>query len=158
MNDKAQKLINAIKVPASLNERQVMLVKSFAKSKMMDGFTVGSFCRENNLSTATWYSYLENDDFKAYLNDVSNSIVPADEKEAYSKIKKKIMQIAEKENPSIKEIELFTNTFAYVIEADKKERIEALGLSDESIKTGGFKTVDEHKAILLSRLKGNDMK
>lgn len=157
-NNKAQQLIDAIKIPSKLTDKQVMLAKSFAGRKLEDGFTVGNFCKSHGMSTATWYVYMENYDFANYLREVSDAIIPNDEKEAYAKIKKKIMQISEKDNPSIKELELFNSTFSYVIEADKRERIEALGLSDESIKAGSFKTVAERKASILSRLQGDEMK
>lgn len=152
MNDKAERLASAIKIPHTLTDRQVALAKQFVQARMMDGFSVGAFCKENGMSTATWYKWSEDDAFKAYLNELSDAIVPTDEKEAYSKIKKLIMKIAEKENPSIKEIELFTDTFSYVVEADRRERMQALGLG--ATPSADVVSVEERKASLLSKLKG----
>lgn len=156
IENKAEALINAITVPSHLSERQISLAKQFVKSRMMDGFTIAKFCKENGISTKTWYGFMEDEHFQYYLQEIQGAVIPTDEREAYEKIKKKIMEIADKQNPSVKEIELFTDTFAYVVEADKRERMDALGLTEEAVKASSFKTVDEKKALLLSRLKGTD--
>ena len=97
---------------------------------------------------------MEDEHFQVYLHEIQDAIIPTDEREAYEKIKKKILQISEKPNPSIKEIELFTSTFQYIVQADQRERMDALGLSDEAVKASSFKSIDEKKANLLSRLMG----
>ena len=154
-HDKSEALLNAITVPPHLSDKQVMLAKQFVQSRMMDGFTIADFCKENGISSKTWYEYKEDEHFNVYLNEIQNAVIPSDEREAYEKIKKKIMQIADKQNPSVKEIELFTDTFAYVVEADKKERMDKLGLTNKAVKASSHRTVEEKKASLLSRLKGN---
>lgn len=153
--DKADALVNAITIPSHLSDKQVMLAKQFVKSQMMDGFTIAEFCKSNGISTKTWYGYREDAQFNAYLLEIQGAVIPSDEREAYEKIKKKIMQIADKQNPSVKEYELFLDTFEYVVEADKKERMNALGLTNEAVKSSSHRTVEEKKASLLSRLIGN---
>jgi hypothetical protein len=153
MNNKGEQLINAIEVPYSLNEQQATLAKKLVKAKMLEGFSIQSFCTENNISTKTYYAWQENPDFTFYLNQVSDAIIPADEKEAFQKLKKHILKIADKQNPSIKEIELFTDTFSYVVESDKRERMEALGISDgKNNKPNTAKSIEEKRSALLGRL------
>ena len=53
--NKAEALINAIEVPASLSDKQISMAKQFVKSSMMDGFTIAEFCKSNGISTKTWY-------------------------------------------------------------------------------------------------------
>jgi hypothetical protein len=153
MNNKGEQLINAIEVPYSLNEQQATLAKKLVKAKMLEGFSIQSFCTENNISTKTYYAWQENPDFTFYLNQVSDAIIPADEKEAFQKLKKHILKIADKQNPSIKEIELFTDTFSYVVESNKRERMEALGISDgKNNKPNTAKSIEEKRLALLGRL------
>jgi hypothetical protein len=153
MNSKAEKLIDSIEVPYSLSEQQATLAKKLVKARMLDGFSIQSFCTENNISTKTYYAWQENPDFTYYLNQVSDAIIPADEKDAFQKIKKHILKIADKQNPTIKEIELFTDTFSYVVESDKRERMEALGISDgKNNKPNTAKSIEEKRSALLGRL------
>lgn len=153
INSKAEQLINLIKPPISLTDRQVANAKRYVQAKMHDGHTIGNFCSENKISTKTWYTWMEEDAFKSYLNQIADAVVPTNEKDAYAKIKLKILQIAEKTNPSIKEIELFTDTFSYVVEADKRERMVAMGMTDAPTEA---KTIDERKEQLLKRLHAKD--
>ncbi len=153
--NKAEQLINAITVPSNLSEKQAMLAKQFAKSRLMDGFTVANFCKEQGISTKTWYSNMEDESFQEYLHNVQGAIIPDDERTAYEAIKKKILEIAFKPSPSIKEIELFLGSFSYLVEADRREKMDALGLNEASAKSSSFKTVEEKKATLLSRLMGD---
>jgi hypothetical protein len=153
MNSKGEQLINAIEIPYSLSEQQATLAKKLVKAKMLDGFSIQSFCSENGISTKTFYAWQENTDFTCYLNQVSDAIIPADEKDAFQKIKKHILKIADKQNPTIKEIELFTDTFSYVVESDKRERMEALGISDgKNNKPNTAKSIEEKRSALLGRL------
>ncbi|MEH6949630.1 phBC6A51 family helix-turn-helix protein [Bacillus sp. JJ634] len=150
---KAEELVMAIEKPLTVSDKEAHLARLFVKAKMLEGFNVTNFCSENRISTKTWYAYMENPDFKYYLNEVQNAIIPDDEREAYQRVKKKILQIAYKQDSSIKEIELFTNTFSYLVEADKRERMNALGLTDEH-KPNTEKSIEQKKASLLGRLMG----
>jgi hypothetical protein len=152
MHSKGEQLINAIEVPYSLSEQQATLAKKLVRAKMLDGFSIQSFCSENGISTKTFYAWQQNPDFTFYLNQVSDAIIPADEKDAFQKIKKHILKIADKQNPTIKEIELFTDTFSYVVESDKRERMEALGISDGNNKPNTAKSIEEKRSALLGRL------
>jgi hypothetical protein len=152
MNNKAEKLLDSIEVPYSLSEQQATLAKKLVKARMLDGFSIQSFCGENGISTKTYYAWHDIPDFTYYLNQVSDCIIPADEKDAFQKIKKHILKIADKQSPSIKEIELFTDTFSYVVENDKRERMEALGISDGNNKPNTSKSLEEKRNSLLSRL------
>lgn len=142
-----------IEVPQSLNERQVRLCKQFVIDKHDKGIGVAEFCNRNNVSTATWYKWQDNPTLDRYLNDLQGNIISDSEKESYAKVKKKIMEMATAKNASVKEIDLYLSTFSYLKEADNRETMKRLGISDknDSVDT---RTVDEKKASLLSRLKG----
>lgn len=153
INKKAESMMDSIPVPYSVNTQQAELAKKIVAERMMNTFNVQDFCKDNGISTKTYYVWFENEDFALYVNQLQDAVIPADEKSAYEKIKKHILKIAEKQNPSIKEIELFTETFSYVVDADKRERAEALGLS-ETRKPLSAQSLDDKKSVLLARLKG----
>ncbi|MDF2039864.1 phBC6A51 family helix-turn-helix protein [Cytobacillus oceanisediminis] len=149
-NEQTEKALAAVAVPANLSPQKAQLARLFAKEKLMEGFTVSGFCSDNGISTKSWYEYLEEADFKSYLNQVQSAIIPDSERDAYEAMKKHILKLAYKTSPTPKEVELFMETFSYIQEADKRERMEALGISDE--KKPDTKTLEEKKASLLSRL------
>lgn len=149
--EQTEQALAAVAVPAKLSPQKAQLARIFAKEKLMEGFTVGNFCSDNGISTKTWYEWLEEADFKSYLNQVQSAIIPDDEREAFQQLKKHILKLPYKQNPTPKEIEMFMDVFGYVAEADKRERMEALGISDEQ--KPDIKTLEEKKASLLSRLK-----
>jgi len=153
INKKAQSMMESIPVPYSVNEQQAQLAKKIVAERMMNTFNVQDFCSSNGISTKTYYVWFENEGFASYVNQLQDAVIPADEREAYQKIKKHILKIADKPNPSLKEIEVFTSTFQYVVDADQRERAEALGLS-ENKKPLSAQSLDDKKSLLLSRLKG----
>ena len=146
-----EKIIDSIPVPLSLTEKQAKLARIYVKANMQGSLNVQNFCKENNLSTKTWYKWLEKDDFSWYLNEIQNIFVSDDERSAYQKIKEHILKLADKKSITLKEIELFTETFSYVVEADKRERMQVLGLDDNN-KPLTENTLEEKKAVLLKRL------
>lgn len=75
-------------------------------------------------------------------------------KDAFQAMKKHVLKIPYKQNPTIKEIELFYETFGYLAEADKQEQMEKLGLNNVESKSSRFVNLEERKSALLSRLKG----
>lgn len=147
----AESIIDTIAIPLSVNEKQATLARKYVKANVEGNLNIQEFCRQNNLSSKTWYVWLENDDFKWYLNEIQNVVIPDDERLAYQKIKKHILKISEKQNPNIKDIQLFLDTFSYVVEVDKRERMQALGISDNN-KPLTEQTLEDKKAILLKRL------
>ena len=148
-----EKLLKVIPIPSTLNDKHVELIEKFARGKLMDGFTIANFCSDNKISTKTWYGFLELPEFKHYLSEVQNSVIPASEKDAFQAMKKHILKIPYKESPSIKETELFMEVFGYLAEADKQEQMEKLGLNDTG-KPSRYVDVEARKATLLTRLKG----
>lgn len=154
MEVKQQDSIDAIAPPSSLSQQQIAVAKSYVKEKMLEGFTVQDFCSKHGISTKTLYSdeWLRNPLFTAYISEVQDVTIPADEAKAYQKIKRHILGISSKQNPSIKEIELFLSTFSYLAESDKRKQMSRLGLSNEAIKSDSHKTLEEKKAALFKRL------
>lgn len=150
--DLNKSLIESIPVPTSLTQKQVTIAQNYAKAKM-EGTSITQFCTDNGISTKSYYAWVnDNDDFKKYLHDVQSATIPDDERQAFQQLKKHLLKIPYKSNPTPKEIELFMDVFKYVAEADKQERMQELGISNIS-KPHAEKTVDERKKALLSRLK-----
>lgn len=151
---KPEELINAVAVPHTLSEKQVNIAKRYAQEYLLDGFTINDFCSDVGISTKTWYasSFLENPDFVDYLNAIKSAIIPQDEKLAYQELKKHILKLPYKQNITPKEIDMFLEVFGYVAEADKVERMQALGISEGGKKPLSAKSIEEKKASLLSRL------
>jgi len=152
-----EKLLKVIPVPNTLNDKHIELATKFARGKLMDGFTIADFCKDNGISTKTWYSFLEIPEFNHYLSQVQNSVIPADEKDAFQAMKKHVLKIPYKQNPTIKEIELFYETFGYLAEADKQEQMEkcelgrtqiSITFSFEKDNKNSFKEMDGMSAIL----------
>jgi hypothetical protein len=149
-----EKLLKTVQEPSNLTDEQVTLAQQYARSKMLDGHTVGGFCSANGISTKTWYKFLDIPEFVSYMAEIQNLVIPASEKDAFQAMKNHVLKIPFKENPSLKEIELFYDTFGYLAEADKREQMEKLGLNQVESKTSRFVNIEERKASLLSRLKG----
>ena len=151
VEETAEKLIDTIAIPVTVSERQALIARKYVQAIMQEGFNVQTFCKGNNLSTKTFYKWLENPDFKYYLDELQNKAVPQDERLAYEKLKKHILKIADKSSPTLKEIELFTETFSYIVKIDQQERMRELGLSEDN-KPLTNNTIEEKKAVLLKRL------
>lgn len=142
-----------IKAPASLSEEQIRLAKAYVTERHQAGISVADFCSKQGISSATWYSeqYMKNPVFESYLTALGGSIISNDEREAYAIVKKKIMNEATKANAGVKEFQIFLNTFSYIVEEERQERIRELGIVPEHEKQQQ-KTIEEKKAILLKRL------
>lgn len=152
-----ESIVDTIAIPLTVNEKQAQLARLYVKANIEGTLTVQEFCKQNSISTKTWYTWLENDDFQWYLNEVQNIVIPDDERIAYQKIKKHILKLADKKSITLKEIELFTETFSYVVEADRIARMKELGI-DNSNKPLTEQTIEDRKAVLLQRLKTNNKK
>ncbi|WP_404347486.1 hypothetical protein LG311_17835 [Sutcliffiella horikoshii] len=144
-----------IPIPSGLSEEQVRLAKAYVLERHTSGISISDFLSKHSKSTATWYKWLENEVFESYLKALGGTIVSDDEREAYTIVKKKIMQMATKQSASVKEVELFLSTFAHIVESDKIERMKELGLELPHEKAVSVKSIDERKASLLSRLRSN---
>ena len=145
-------LLKLIPVPATLSDKQVELAIKFARGKMMEGFTVNGFCSDNKISSKTWYIFLENPAFVSYLSEVQNAVIPANEKDAYQQFKNHVLRIPFKQNPSIKELEFYADTFSYLAENDKQQQLKAL--NSENISASKFDNEKQRRTSLLERLKG----
>ncbi|MBN9653616.1 hypothetical protein J0K78_04990 [Halobacillus sp. GSS1] len=159
VHQQSKKLVAAIEPPEKLTDQQVQLVKNFAQARMEEGFSIGSFCQNNSISTKTWYGWKEDADFMEYLNQVQDSMLPEDAVKAYENIKKKVIELAGKQgSTSIKEVQLFNEMFPAVVESDRRKQLEELGLdvNGKEKKAGRTPTPEERKARLLSKLKGKE--
>lgn len=147
-----------IPVPASLSSEQVNLAKAFVMERHQTGISISDFLSKHSKSTKSWYEWLKQPEFESYLKALGGTIVSDDERQAYQIVKKKIMQMATKQSASVKEVELFLSTFSYVVESEKQERMKELGIVPAHEKTPTGKTVEDRKALLLQRLKGDTPK
>ncbi|MGY4797261.1 hypothetical protein ACVNNN_20095 [Lysinibacillus fusiformis] len=147
-----EKLLKTVPVPPDLTDRHVALAQQYTRAKMLEGHTIAGFCKSNRISTNTWYDFLDIPSFIKYMADIQNLVIPADEKDAFQQMKKHILKIPYKENPTIKETELFMDVFGYLAENDKRIQMERLGLTKTSSGTSNAMSVEERKTQLLGRL------
>ncbi|MDM5249632.1 hypothetical protein [Lysinibacillus sp. G4S2] len=148
---KVEGLVNEIKPPASLSAQQVEIAKKIVNVKMMGNFIVQDFCTANSISTKSYYSWHEKPDFNDYIGKLQNAVIPVNEAMAYQELKKHLLKIPYKPNPTPKEVDLFMDVFSYAVEADKRQRMDALGLSDTN-RTTTVVNVEQRKASLMARL------
>lgn len=146
--------LDKIPVPEGLKERQIKVAKEYVIDKQTkEGFTIGDFCKDRNLSTATFYKWMEDYKFNSYIQNLQGEFITDDERQAYQVVKKKIMQRATSKNASLKEIELFLETFDYVVQDENHKALEKLGINPN--KQNGntdTRTVEQKKQALLNRL------
>lgn len=141
--------MDKVLVPNKLTDRQVKLAKDFVRKRKETDITISGFCTSHNISTDTWYKWREDFRFQGYLNDLQGSVISDDEKQAFSEVKRKIMELATNEKATVNEIKLFLDTFSYVVEADKHEAMRKLGLTKDG---SDAQTMQERQNTLLSRL------
>lgn len=139
--------------PAVLGEEQIKFAQQFVKMRFSDGMSVADACKAFGSSTATFYRWKENQPaFESYLKALQASMVNDDEREAYANVKKYILRKVNMDNPTDKHVDMFFKYFEFVVEAENAKRMDELGITTG--RTADFRTVEERKASLLSRLKG----
>ena len=143
-----------VPVPKGLDSiQQIEIAKAYSKAQMKEGFTIEGFCKDQHISTKTFYKYKENPAFTKYLGDLVTSLAPEDEMQAYEKMKQHVLKFADKEKPTLPEMKLFFDQFDYLREADRQKQMEKLGLnkslSDSSVPEV---SIEERKTILFAKL------
>ncbi len=138
--------LTEIPVPPTLSENMVSFAKKYVKLRIVDGLAIGEICKTLGVSTKTLYSWQENETFNSYLKKLEASFVTDDEIEAYAKVRKHILKMVSKENPTDKHVEMFLRHFPHVVEAENQKRMDKLGINK---KTTSHPTVEEMKASLL---------
>lgn len=141
--------INEIPAPPSLSENMVSFAKKYVKLRIVDGLSVGDICKTLGVSTKTFYSWKEIEAFNSYLKALEASLVSEDEIEAYNNVRRHILKLVSRENPSERHLELFLKHFQHVVEAENRKRMDKLGINNT---TSEFVSVEERKRRLLSRL------
>jgi len=141
--------INEIAPPPTLSENMVKFAKSYVKLRIVDGLSVGDICKTLGVSTKTFYSWKEIEAFNSYLKALEASLVSEDEIEAYNNVRRHILKLVSRENPSERHLELFLKHFQHVVEAENRKRMDKLGINNT---TSEFVSVEERKRRLLSRL------
>jgi len=154
--DKDIDKLDKIPVPEGLKERQIKIAKQYVIDKQTkEGFTVNGFCKDRNISTATFYKWMDDYKFSSYINALQGEFITDDERQAYQIVKKRIMQMATSKNASLKELEMFMDAFDYVVQAEKIEAMKKLGINPNNQNANtDTRTVEQKKRILLNRLKG----
>lgn len=144
----------SVPAPASLSPEQIRLAKLYIKERHETRITVGEFCSKYKKSTATWMEWKKLPNFAGYLVSLGGSLVSEDSWKTYDIVRKKIEAMATAEKAGIKEIQLYLSVNDHIVQADRQRQMEALGINDKGINTTNTKTVEERKAVLLTRLKG----
>lgn len=149
-----EKTIHDIEVPYGVTGEMVAVAKYYVTNKLKDGFTKEKMFKHFSMSSKTYYKWMENKDYKKYINEMEHILLPQDELEAVQKMKKKVMAFADKQSVSSAELKLFMDVFGYVVEADNRIQAEKLGISKDGNGSSTPKSVEEKKNLLLERLKG----
>lgn len=151
--NKQNSILDGIEFSDKLSKRQVDIAKAYTIEKMKEKFTINGFCKDFNNSSKTWYEWIEITEFSSYLTALSNAIIPDDARMALKQLKKHLLKIPYKQNPTPKEIEMFMDVFSYVVEADKREQMEKLGLNKKLTDKVDNRTLEEKCNSLLQRLR-----
>lgn len=141
-----------IPVPANLSIEQINLAKAFVMERHQTGISINEFLTKHSKSSKTWYEWQKDEVFASYLTALGGNIISDDERQAYQIVKKKIMQMATKQNASVKEIDLFLSTFNHIVENEKQERMKELGIVPAYEKARNETTVEKRKNALIGRL------
>ena len=151
-----QTKIKEIPIPNQLTDRQITIAQSYVIDRHEKGLTIAEFCDKHSLGTATLYKWQkENKEFNNYLNALQGNIIGDDEREAYQKVKRKIMELATAKNAGVKEIQLFTDHFQEVVQAEKREALRKLGISSDGNASSDVRTVEEKRQSYLKGYKDN---
>lgn len=155
---KNEKTIHDVPVPTGVNEKMVEVAKDYVTSRLKNEFTMETFLKRNGIDSKKWYyKWIVMPEYKEYIDELTNVLIPQDELEAVRKFRKKVMAYADKDSLSSAEMKLFQDLFAPIIEADIKMQMQKLGLNKEDgLNESSNKSVEEKKAILLGRLKGGN--
>jgi len=137
-------------VPQTLSENMVNFAKKYVKLRIVEGLAIGEICKTLGVSTKTFYSWQENEAFNSYLKKLEASYITDDEIQAYNHVRKHILKLVSRENPSDKHVEMYLKHFNHVVEAENHKRMQQLGINTNG--TSDSKTVEERKASLLARL------
>lgn len=148
-----------VPVPSSLNAKQTKIAQAYATEQMKSDFTIADFCSRQSISTKTFYgdNYKGNPIFMKYVDALLHEAIPDDEMVAFRKMKRHLLKLAEKENPTTKEIQMFMDSFDYLREADKRQQMDRLGLTPNQTTSGSFGidttlTTEQRKKNLMDRL------
>ncbi|MCL1701175.1 phBC6A51 family helix-turn-helix protein [Lysinibacillus sp. Bpr_S20] len=139
--------INEIKPSPSLSENMVKFAKSYVKLRIVDGLSVGDICKTLGVSTKTFYSWKENEAFNSYLKALEASYVTEDEVHAYNHVRKHILKMVSKENPTDKHVEMFLKHFSHVAESESQKHMNELGISTNT-RSSRLKEIEERRASL----------
>lgn len=144
-------MMDKVKVPHSLSERQITLAKAYAQDKFDTNINVIDFCSKYKVGSATWSKWQKDEVFESYLVACSGSLVPEDKWEIYNKVKKGIEKLATSNGAGIKEYELYLKTFDFMVKADNQKQMQDLGISPSHERIEVI-SIEERKRNLLSRL------
>jgi hypothetical protein len=147
--------MEAVPVPQSLSDRQIKVAKAWVQNEMNEGLNQSDFCRKLNLSTATLHKWLKDIAFSKYVQDLKGQVISEDEILAYHAVKRHILQRVQKQNPTDKDIQLFTENFEYVIRHEQQKAMEKLGITPEG-KQDDSRSIEDKKAALLQRLQNKN--
>ncbi|MGG3926881.1 phBC6A51 family helix-turn-helix protein [Metabacillus fastidiosus] len=153
-----EKTIHDVPVPVGIDKKMVDVAKDYVTSRLKEGFTMTDMFKRHGISSKSFYDWKrEKPEYEEYINQLSETLIDTNELEAVRKMKKKILAYADKSNVTANEMKIFMDTFSYIFQADARIQSEKLGLNQSAGSTGGdsFKSLEERKASLLSRLKIN---
>lgn len=150
MNEKMDK----VEIPKGLSVRQVEIAKAWVDFERNVGGTVEEFIKANKpFSSSTFYKWREDYQFNYYIRNLMGEVITSDERQAYQAVKTRIIEMATSPNANIREIELFTEHFKYVVDAEKLEAMDKLNIVPEGKEITDNRTLEERKNALFAKLK-----
>jgi len=143
--------MNRVPVPTSLTDRQIELAKAYTQAKFDTGITVGSFCSNNKLSSASWSKWIKDEVFESYLVALGGAITPTDKWVTFEIVQRRIEKLASARNASIKELEMYLKSNDHLVQAYRQKQLAEMGITPAHEQVV-FKSVEQRKAELLARL------
>ncbi len=143
--------MKSVPVPTTLTDRQIELAQAYTQAKHDTGITVGDFCSNNKLSSATWAKWVKDEVFNSYLVALGGAITPTDKWVTFEIVQRRIEQLASARNAGIKELEMYLKTNDHMLQAYRQKQMTEMGITPAHDQVA-VKTIDERKAAILGQL------
>ncbi|RIU93305.1 hypothetical protein [Oceanobacillus picturae] len=146
--------LSKVPVPHGLEEKVAERARQYVEGTVINGLTVKQFSETYGISTSTIYNehHLKNGLFNRYVHQLTKEVVDGDDISDHLYIAEKIKNEAMKPNANKQDYEMYLKAWGFMFDIMKVQKEKELGFSTGEEKD--TRTVDEKKAVLLSRLKG----
>jgi|SRR5699024_6411195 len=152
--DKQQINFDKVPVPDGLDSKQQERAIKYVTGTVLEGLTITETLEKYGISSGTMYNehHLKNPVFENYIQRLTAECVSTDDIADFHIIAGKIKQNALKSGATRADYELYLKTYSWLEEYVKQTKMQELGINKGGM--ADTRTVEEKKAVLLSRLKG----